>query len=151
MPICLLHHYTCACIPASADWNGIVATVVADGIVLAYAVFLSFQARGLRGPVIWLQVRFLSGKFLGWDTVEAVVHRAVARALKPRQALGVQLVYAGELAPAEEVVLYILDGVLNLTFALRVGLAAENSLEMLLADKGAEAFGKCQITEVLVV
>ena len=80
-----------------------------------------------------------------------MVQAAVAGTVQPRQAVGVQLLPALELTALEEVALDVLHRVLHLPLALRVALAAEHRLEVLLGHEGAEAARQQQVAQVLVV
>lgn len=76
---------------------------------------------------------------------------ATAGVEKPHNGLGVQVIYVGEGASAQEVLLHVLNRVLHLALGLRGGLAAEHALEVLRRHKAPEGFRQESVAEVLVL
>ena len=75
---------------------------------------------------------------------------AVAGPFKPGLPLLIQVLDGGEQSSTQEVALHVLDHILHLPFTLGVGLAAEDTLEVLLVLEASEAFGQYQVTQVLI-
>ena len=70
----------------------------------------------------------------------------VTGTLKPTQSFFVQVLYTSISTTFEEVILYILDDILNLPFALRVLFSAEGYFKTTLCGKGLEARSHQKIT-----
>lgn len=150
-PLLLAYLYAGHGVLVCAPGHGIIAAVVADGVVLSHAVFPHLDPWGNGGAVIGRKVLLLQCEHLGGDPEDAVVHGAVRGPFQPGQGLLVEILYVLEPASLQEVDLDVFHGILDLALGLGVGFSAEDRQEVHGVDKGGKGPRHLHVSQILIV
>ena len=132
-----------------AERQRIDVAVELDGVVLDDSVFVvggPCQHRDIRQ-----EIPAFVAPLLIRDLARGAVKHGVPRPMQPCFRFGIEILYRAELPVEKEVLLDILDGVLDLALALRVGRPAEDNPERAALHIGLEDCCHAVVSQMLVV